>query len=308
MGEIVHVTLKGPDALPGRIAAADVAKVLLGYERAVARAAEVRVRRSAKTGRRGASVESTTRLIYRSTRKGSFVVELELPDIRVEGAELDLDFLHLGASAARDVQRIMASPETAEADPRVIEAIDQLVHELDIGGASFDTMKVSWPAAAVAAGKAPKPVVVDRAKRDAIERRRHTLPASDVHENVLTGVLVEADFEKRSARLLTTDNQRISVSFDDERADLIHQWLRRQGELRGLVEYTKTGHIRQVELRAIERSVQHDLFDTTAFWNVDSIESLADAQGVEPIADIRELAGTDITDEEFDAFLLAINS
>ena len=81
MGEVIRIRLEGSDSEPGRIPVADVARLLQGYERALGRAAEARVRRQARTGRRGGAVEAATRLIFRWIEPGSLMVELELPEV-----------------------------------------------------------------------------------------------------------------------------------------------------------------------------------------------------------------------------------
>jgi hypothetical protein len=169
-------------------------------------------------------------------------------------------------------------------------------------------MRIAWSPKSLVAGKPPRPVLVDKERRAELESGRHALPAQDVREDAFLGVLVEADFEKRTAGLRTSDGQRVDVLFADGQADLIQQWLRRPGELRGLVEYSNTGHVRRIELTAIESSHQHDLFDPAAFWDVQPVHVLAAAQGVHPINDLDELAASDLTGEEFDAFLAAIGS
>lgn len=85
MGEVIRIELEGSDAEPGRIPVADVARLLQGYERAIGRAAEARVRRQARTGRQGGAVEAATRLIFRRIERGSLIVELELPEVEDVG-------------------------------------------------------------------------------------------------------------------------------------------------------------------------------------------------------------------------------
>lgn len=115
MGEVVRLTLEGPDAQPGRIPSSEVARLMVGFERTVARAAEARIRRQARTGRRGGAVESATRLVYRQIDAVSLVVELEVPDSSDAG-ELELDDDHLGVLATEDVFDLLEDPESADGD------------------------------------------------------------------------------------------------------------------------------------------------------------------------------------------------
>lgn len=106
MAEMVRLTLEGPDAEPARIPASDVVRLLADFERAVARAAETRMRRQARTGRRGGAVEAATRLVFRRIDRGSLVAELEVPELN-EADALELDDGHLGVA---DVGTGIVSP------------------------------------------------------------------------------------------------------------------------------------------------------------------------------------------------------
>src|SRR4051812_7217635 len=79
---VVRAQLEGTDAEPGRVAAADVARMILGLERAIARAAYLvlgKARRGA-TGRHHQVIESAARLRFVGVEKGSFIEVLALPD------------------------------------------------------------------------------------------------------------------------------------------------------------------------------------------------------------------------------------
>jgi hypothetical protein len=76
-------------------------------------------------------------------------------------------------------------------------------------------------------------------------------------DDSFVGVLVEADFEKNTARLRTAGGRPISVRFEPDLADSIQEGLRRQAELLGEVSYDpKTMEARSVNLRRIVRSEQ----------------------------------------------------
>jgi CRISPR/Cas system endoribonuclease Cas6 (RAMP superfamily) len=72
---IVRAQLDGMDAEPGRVAAADVARIILGLERAIARAAYLVLERARRgvTGRHSLAIESAARLRFVGVDRGSFV-------------------------------------------------------------------------------------------------------------------------------------------------------------------------------------------------------------------------------------------
>jgi len=77
---VLSVRLTGDDAQLGRVAAGDVARMLLGIERAVARAAGHVIGRQVKpTGRRGRAIEETTRFRLLSIERGSIVGSSSFP-------------------------------------------------------------------------------------------------------------------------------------------------------------------------------------------------------------------------------------
>src|SRR5215217_678197 len=79
---VVRVQLEGVNAEPGRVAAADVARIIFGLERAIARAAYLVLGkpRRGPTGRHSQVIESAARLRFIGVEPGSFVEVFALPD------------------------------------------------------------------------------------------------------------------------------------------------------------------------------------------------------------------------------------
>lgn len=99
MSTVLRVRLTGDDTQLGRVAAGDVARMLLGIERAVARAAGHVIGRQVKsTGRRGRAIEET-RFRLLSIERGSVVGVLELPEQAANADTLDVDVPSLGPLA-----------------------------------------------------------------------------------------------------------------------------------------------------------------------------------------------------------------
>ncbi|MBA3838995.1 MAG: hypothetical protein H0X55_01660 [Thermoleophilaceae bacterium] len=131
--------------------------------------------------------------------------------------------------------------------------------------------------------------------------------APSARDDSLVGVLVEADFESNTARLRTTDGQRIAIRFETELADNIQEGLRRQSEFRGEVSYDpKTLEARSVSLRSIVRGDQLVMgFDAGDFWAPDEIDKLAAEREIRRVEDVDTLRDREASDEEVDRLLAA---
>jgi hypothetical protein len=303
MGEVVRITLEGVEAEPGRVPAADVARLLHGYERALGRAAEARVRRRARTGRRGGAVETATRLIFRGIERGSLVAELELPTLTAEQA-LDLDEDHLGVFAAADVLALVEDP-AGPADEWVVDALAILGDDLAIGD--------RYPALTIEVvrkdASARRATYTGETRRRLGERRRATGERPARHDSVV-GTLVEADFQRHTARVVTSDQQAVTVTFGEGQSDEIQTALRRPGEFEGRIEYDpRSGAARSVELvRIVPPRSPAFLPASEEFWRHRTVDELAAEQGVGPVYDVDALVDREATEEELSAFLDALSS
>ena len=304
MGEVVRLTLEGPGAEPGRIAAGDVARLLTDFQRVVARAAENRVRRQARTGRRGGAVEAATRLVLRRIGDGSLVIELELPELD-DAEALALDDAHLGVLATGDVLDLIDDPDRAGGDDWTAEALADLGEHLGLG-VRFPSLAIAW----APAGAPARRVTFGAETRARLGARRQAAAAPEARDDRVVGTLVEADFERHTARVTTGDRTAVTVSFAEDLADDIHQWLRRPGELEGSIEYDpRSGAALRVELHRIVRPVQLRVVpDDQEFFRHHRVEDLAVEQGVAAIYDLDSLADASATQEELDAFLDALGS
>jgi hypothetical protein len=302
MGEVIRIKLEGSDAEPGRIPVADVARLLQGYERAIGRAAEARVRRQARTGRRGGAVEAATRLIFRGIERGSLIVELELPEVDDVGT-LALDDARLGELAAADVLALLQDPD-GPGDDWVVDALATLGDELGVGG-RYSSLTVEMQRED---GSPPRRATLTDETRRRFSARRGTAGERRAREDRVMGTLVEVDFERHRAHVLTGDQRRVAVVFSEAQADEIQRWLRRQGELEGRIEYDpRSGLALSIDLQRIVRPEQlQALIGSEDFWRHRGVEELVIEQGAHPITDLDELADREATDEELFAFLDAL--
>ncbi|MGH2707118.1 MAG: hypothetical protein ACRDJK_02350, partial [Actinomycetota bacterium] len=211
MARELRVGLEGPDAVLGKVPAGDVANLILGIERAIARAAAILIGRSAR-GRRGLAPERAARLRLLALETGSIVPVLELPDVFADEGTLELaDVEELPELATRQMLR-SARAETG-AYGSVTAALAELMKDLEIGD-RYQTLWLQF------GHEDSERVVVDRERREQLQliAEREPLPSE---EGTVVGTLVEADFEKNSARLRTPNGKKVDVTFDSQMADKI---------------------------------------------------------------------------------------
>ena len=302
MGKVIHIKLEGSDAEPGRIPASDVARLLQGYERALGRAAEARLRRQARTGRRGGAVEAATRLVFRGIEPGSLIVELELPEVGSAGS-LALNDAHLGELAAADLLELLEDPGRP-ADDWVVDSLAALGNELGIG-ARYSALTIELRRDDETPARL---ATLTGETRQRLDARRAAAAERAAREDRVVGTLIEVDFEKHRAQVLTGDQRRVAVAFSEAQADEIHSWLRKPGELEGRIEYDpRSGLALSIDLQRIVRSEQlQALIGSEDFWRHRGVDELVVEQGVHPISDLDQLADGEATDEELRAFLDAL--
>lgn len=82
---------------------------------------------------------------------------------------------------------------------------------------------------------------------------------------------MEADFERRTARLRTSSNRVVRVEFDDDHADEIQRALRQNAEFEGIVTFDPTtNQAVAVEMRSIRRTLQLGMdLDSGDYWRHD---------------------------------------
>jgi hypothetical protein len=129
---IIQARLDGVDAQLGRVSAADVARVVLGTERAMRRAAYVVLGRPRRgSGRHNAAIESAARLRFVGVEQGSIVGLLALPDaVDTADGELPIPVADLSSSAVRTLLDAIGAPTT---DADLAAAIAQMAADLGIG-------------------------------------------------------------------------------------------------------------------------------------------------------------------------------
>lgn len=299
---IVRAKLEGVNAEPGRVAAADVARIILGLERAIARAAYLVLGKARRgTGRHSQAIEGAARLRFVGVERGSFVELLALP----EGAEPTDEELPFSvadlSSLAFDRLLTVITSGSPDTDAELAAAVAQLATELGIGDRNTSITLIND---SEQTGKPARRATIDGAVRERMQRLSEQPPAS--RDETLVGVLFEADFEGNTARLRLASGGVVTVNFSPELADGIQEALRSRARLEGHVRYhPRTAQATSVELRAVSRSTQLEL-DVDSFWESQTFAELQAAQGTTGRVDAAALGMTDLTNDERAAFLAAL--
>ncbi|MFV2105654.1 MULTISPECIES: hypothetical protein [unclassified Micromonospora] len=300
---IVRAKLEGVNAEPGRVAAADVARMILGLERAIAHAAYLVLGKARRgTGRHVQAIESAARLRMVDIQSGSFVGVFALP----EAAEPNDDELPISvadlSSLAFDRLLAVITGGGPETDAELAAAVARLAADLGIGDRNIAMTLIDD--SPMSTGQASRQATIDAAVRERLQRIGDRVPTS--RDETLTGVLFEADFESHTARLRLASGDAVAVNFSSELADQIQEALRSRANLEGYVRYhPRTAQATSVDLRAVSRSTQLEL-DVDSFWEPQTFAGLQTAQGTDGWVNAAELGMTDLTDDERAAFLAAL--
>lgn len=284
----LQVRLSGGDATLGQIPSMHVAHLLEGVEIAIQRAAAVVVGRQPGVGRRGRVVEEATRLRFVNIRQGSVIPVLALPEIDTSPGALTLDDRSLGEIA---LEVSLAVLDEIDAVPEVAAAWADLGERLQLG-TRYDALEFR------SRQRQPFGHRLDGA------RCRRMREAAKVHSGdaILSGILVEADFDKMTAQLRIPNRRKVRIKFSEEHADAIHDALRHESDVQGEVSYIRD-EAQKVDLVSINRSFQPSIFGNE-FWTERSVAELAAEQAVQIVSSAEEaFDDLGLSDDEADAFL-----
>ena len=295
MSRRFRVELRGQDARLGVVPAADVARLLLGVERALARqTAHALGRPAAERGRWEAVVANAVRVRLAAIEEGSVVPVLELPDFGVDGLALQAETL--GEEALTQILDVISGDRSPE--PDVAQAFTSLANDLDIGrryeSIVFDHTN----------GGGRRVAVIDAPARSRMQEAA-TRP-TEQRPAAVRGTLVEADFERYSARLRTPTGAAVSVTFSPELADAIDEALRRPAEFEGEVTYDPNSAVATaIRLREVIRPQR--LWESEDYFTPQSLADLAASGAVVAVARVDELHAAGPSEgDDLDAFFAAI--
>jgi hypothetical protein len=292
----VRVKLEGDGAELGAVPARDVARLMIAVEDAIRRvAAVVRGEPKITSGRYADVIEQAAQLRLVAIERGSVVPVFELAEADAGG--LALEDASLGDAA---LERLLdAADPASQPDPYVAEALLWVADEARLGdryqSVTFDVK---------GRRSASRRVRLDGPSRIRLRKYVTDRPSRPERDDAVTGTLVEADFERHTARLRTPDATAVTVSFDEAQADAIQQALREPATLRGLVTYDpKTSAATRVDLQTVTRGL---ILGADAYWRSLSFAELAAEQGSGDPVDPCVLYDHEATAAERDAVLEAI--
>lgn len=127
----LRLVLEGGQARLGEVPALDVAKLIEGAIRSIARSAElIAGRQPGQVGRRGAATENATRFVLRRIESGSVAIALDRPLATVDDGGLELDDPRLTELA---VDRTLDALSGLELDAYIASGLATLADDLAIG-------------------------------------------------------------------------------------------------------------------------------------------------------------------------------
>lgn len=295
----MRVRLEGPTAVLGEVAASDFARLLLGTQSAIQRAAGHVIGRAAReTGRPGKTIEDSTRLRLVAIERGSIVAVLAAPPRSADPHRFDLTDPALGELAIDTALQIAAGEDTTH--PDVADAFVRMADEIGIGR-RYDA--VTFEHRHRDRDYTVRLDVEARERLSVVARRAPT-----ARDDSVVGTLVEADFENLTARLRGPGGSKTTVSFPADLADEIQEGLRAPARLRGEVRYDpSTSEARSIELHQIVRGDQLAIgLDPGEFWSAKTVEQLAEEAGVKPVYDVEALRDDAASKDEIDRILAAL--
>ncbi len=300
----LRVHIEGEDAALGRVPAADVAELLRGIERAVARAASVVVGRPSRTpGRRERVVTDASHLILSGVQSGSIEAVLQLPQAAARSQQDQLNFpvARLGEVAVTQLAAVVSGQ--IDGHPYVVEALSQMADGLQIG-VRYDAITLELRDSHVSPVTATIDALVRKRLGDRVKEDK-----AAAREGMVVGTLVEADFEAFSARLRGPMGQAITVSFDPIMADDIQEALREPATMEGWLTYDPgTQEARSITIRSVRLADQLVLgIEPRGFWRRREFAELQQEQGVSGAFDIDALYDSITPEEELEAYEAALH-
>jgi hypothetical protein len=299
----LRITLRGEDAELGRVPAGDVARLILSVERAVARTASVVIGRpKVSTGRNEAVIAQAARFRLRAVEAGSVVPVLELPEA-VQVDDLTLNMAEVATLSETAVRELLSAMDDDHPHPLVAAAALEVADACRLGD-RYEAVdfRLKRP------GSPDRHAKLDRTQRDRLRAYVEGMPQTVLRDDVVAGTLVEADFEKRTARLRSIGSEPVVVSFTEAMDDAIQEALRKVATFQGRITYDpETLAAKAVLLEAISRGRQLTIGgDAEAFWRTPTLGELADEQGTGTPLDPADIYDADATDAEANAFMRAL--
>jgi hypothetical protein len=292
------VRLIGPAAVDGRLRIDTLVDIAQGVQGAVTRLAySLRGQTTVRRGRTPAELADLTRLELVGLREGSTLLAFDLAEQERPLADFDLGSRALATFEAGIAALASGAPSPEAWDAGVVQAAEQVMRALDRG---IDEIVVGHFSVEAASG-----AVITRSTRD---RLRGLRPVGGVRERVeIEGRLLTADFAttRDEARIHRPLEPPVRCRFGPELEATVLRLLRRYVQATGWTVRDEGGAMGMLELESLE-DVEPD---GRTFWELPTLEELAEEQGVQPVERMEDLASDFWPEgESVDAFLAAIES
>lgn len=292
----LEVRLTGPAAEGGRLRVDVLLDVAHAVQTAVTRLAYgLRGEATVRRGRAPREVADLTRLEIVGLREGSTVLVFELAGHERPLDEFDLGLEALGAFEAGLPNVAAGETPPAPWDAGVIDAVEHLAPVFDKG---IDQIVVGDPAVDQRA-VLTKPI---------LEVRRLAASPTTRELTIVEGRLLMADFSatRDEARIHRPHDPPVRCRFGPDLESTVLRLLRRYVRATGSAEFDENGRIRVLELESLEDA---EPAPGRSFWELPSLDELAEERGVEPVERLEDLvSGFWPEDESVDEFLAAIES
>ena len=294
----LEVRLSGPAVEGGRLRVDALIEIAGAVQTAVTRLAYgLRGQATVRRGRTPREIADLTRLEVVGLREGSTVLAFDLAEHERPLDELDLGREALDVFEAGFLEVAEGRTPPDPWDEGVMRAVEHLTRALDKG---VDKVIVGKP------GASPeRRAVFMRSAREG--RRIEVSPGAREHLEI-EGRLLMADFAatRDEARIHRPLDPPVRCRFGPDLEGKVLRLLRRYVRAKGWAEPDEQGRLRILELESLEDA---EPIGGRSFWDLPTLDELAEEQGVEPVERLEDLAdGTWPEDESVDDFLAAIES
>lgn len=294
----LEVSLTGPAAEGGRLRVDVLIEVAHAVQTAVTRLAlGLRGESTVRPGRPPRDVADLTRLEVVGLHEGSAVLEFGLAEHERPLDELDLGIEALAAFEAGAMALAEGKILPAPWDEGVVRAVDRMTGVLERG---IEQISVGRPGAS-----GDRRAVFAKSSASVLR----VLSVTGAREWLeVEGRLLMVDFSasREEARIHRPLDSPVRCIFGLELESAVLALLRRYVRAAGWAEMDDHGNPKFLELESLEDA---ELTVGRSFWDLPSLDELAEEQGVEPVRKLEDLAdGTWPEDESVDDFLAAIES
>lgn len=300
---LLKLRIQGPGVRSGSIPVPDLVRICQAAQDAVNRQAEaMRGGRSLRSGPATAVVQEECTLELTGIQKGSTILPFSLVKPQVPLPNM----MSFGHEVVREVASAVKSLGARQTQKNMSFEAGLLISLRDMGEVlNKDVTKIEW--IVPGNGRPALRATFDKKVRERVIER---IKAPTTKEETVEGVLEMADFraQDHKCRILPPIGQPIVCTFVHSQEDDIHNALRKPVRVNGIATINpNSGKIDSIALRDLT-IIEELRVGAKDFILGKSLQQLADAQGVEPLANPKLLLGGWPIEDDLDSFLEDIYS